>query len=396
MRLNRVLVGDASRRVRLLPRHSVDCVVTSPPYFRLRDYQHRDQIGLEREIDDWVANVQETLRAIWDVLTPTGSVWLNVADSYSRGGDGAQTKSLLLGPERLLLAAQADGWIVRNKIIWAKTNPMPSSVNDRLSNTWEAVYLLVKQPRYTFDLDAIRVPHTSTRSSTSTDRPAWTVPPAWRGPATNPNSGLDKLRREGRVGHPLGKNPGDVWQLSTAAYAGNHHAVFPLSLALRPIAATCPQKRCAGCRTPWAQQPARAIGHAAISAILGPSCRCDLEGEPGLTLDPFLGSGTVAIAAERLGRNWLGIELNPEIAEQARERIQREREAIQQDQRSERKEVKDEPQAPRRTAARPRLAHRTDTRATTTATRIRREPQRLQRRTTPRRLDRRRPRPATD
>lgn len=317
--LNRILVGDAREQLRKLPARFVDCVVTSPPYFRLRNYQHTGQLGLEEHVELWVNDLRAVLAEVGRVLVPTGSVWLNLGDGYSTGREGAPAKSLLLGPERLTLALVRDGWVIRNKIVWAKRNPMPSPVSDRLSSTWEVIYLLVRQRDYFFDLNAIRVPHTSTKAAAKTAR-AWSVPPAWR-VSTSSNSGLDALSAAGRVGHQLGKNPGDVWRLSTASYRGPHHAVFPLALVDRPIKAGCPERRCTRCRQPWRRQTIRKLGHLAVRGQLQATCRCRTAWEPGLVLDPFIGSGTTAIAAEQHGRSWLGIELNPSFARLATARV---------------------------------------------------------------------------
>ena len=322
---NRILVGDARQVLGRMPAGSVDCVVTSPPYFRLRNYQHPGQIGLEEHVDQWAEALRAILAEAQRVLVPTGSLWLNLGESYATGSEGAPAKSLLLAPERVAFALLADGWILRNKVIWAKTNPMPSAVNDRFSCTYEIVYFAVKQSRYFFDLDAIRIPHRSSRTPSRRKRPAWSVPEAWRGPALGENKGLDRLKAAGLPGHPLGKNPGDVWSLATASYAGNHHAVFPLALTLRPIQATCPAKRCSVCRAPWLRKVAHDIGAMAIKGALEPSCNCKAPFEPGVVLDPFMGSGTTAIGAERLGRRWIGVEINVEFAAQARNRIKRER-----------------------------------------------------------------------
>jgi site-specific DNA-methyltransferase (adenine-specific) len=317
--LNRILVGNAQEQLRDLPAAFVDCVITSPPYFQLRNYQHDGQLGLEAHVDGWVSNLRAVLSEVARVLVPTGSVWLNLGDRYATGRDGAAAKSMLLGPERLALALSRDGWVIRNKIIWAKRNPMPSPVSDRLTCTWEVIYLLVRQRDYFFDLDAIRIPHTSAKVSAKISR-AWSVPPAWR-VATGSNSGLDALAATGRVGHPFGKNPGDVWRLSTASYRGPHHAVFPVNLIERPIKAGCPERRCVRCRSPWRRTTTRRLGHLAIRGRLEPSCICTAGYEPGLVLDPFIGSGTTALAAEQQGRNWLGIEINPEFARMATVRI---------------------------------------------------------------------------
>lgn len=225
-------------------------------------------------------------------LKPTGSFYLNVSDSYSRHHRyGAPPKSLLLGPERLLLRLLDQGWIVRNKIVWAKPNPMPNSVRDRLSCTWEPLYLLTRSARYYFDLDAIREPHRTRRKPAPQTRPGKyeEAKPQWAGPLAGSNNGLLRARSEGRSGHPLGKNPGDVWTISTAGYRGAHFATFPTALLTKPILSSCP-----------------------------PS---------GVVLDPFMGAGTVAIEAERLGRDWLGIELNPAYRRQALRRIAAARES---------------------------------------------------------------------
>jgi site-specific DNA-methyltransferase (adenine-specific) len=327
---NQVLIGDARRELAGLPEASVDMVLTSPPYFRLRDYQVSGQLGLEHSVTDWVANLRTVARELARVLTPTGSFWLNVGDSYSlHARQGAKPKSLLFGPERLALALIADGWRVRNKIVWQKANPMPSSVRDRLNCTWEALYVFVPHEHYFFDLDAIRVPH---QSLPLKPRPGVTRPmrrEAWRGPNGDDASGLSAMKAQGRVGHPLGKNPGDVWTVASSNYRGAHHATFPVSLAMRTIAAGCPEARCTACRQPWQRTTIRGLGTAAIRGSLGPSCRCGAPREPGLVLDPFMGAGSTALAAEQLGRDWLGVELNPDFAGLAERRIREAREQKQ-------------------------------------------------------------------
>src|SRR5579859_2029963 len=138
---NTILIGDATTRLRELPNASVDCVITSPPYYQLRNYQAAGQIGLEPSVDGWVRALTPVFAEAARVLKPTGALWLNLGDSFSRHHRyGAAPKSLLLAPERLLLALSQEGWIVRNKVIWSKTNPLPSSVTDRLSLTYEVVY----------------------------------------------------------------------------------------------------------------------------------------------------------------------------------------------------------------------------------------------------------------
>jgi site-specific DNA-methyltransferase (adenine-specific) len=322
-----VIVGDARENLRRLPTASVDCVCTSPPYFRLRDYGATGQLGLEAHVDDWVEELRAVLAEVARVLLPTGSCWLNLGDSYAtHRREGAARKSLLLGPERLALALLKDGWRIRNTVIWAKTNPLPSPAVDRLAATHERLLLLVRGDHYFFDLDAIRQPHRSQPSHRQVTGIATTtaIPLAesWRGPNSNDVGGLQHLKAAGRVGHPLGKNPGDVWALPAGGYRGAHHATFPLSLARRVIQAGCPEARCQGCRRPWRRATLRNLDGTASRGLLTPTCDCNAMSEPGLALDPFFGAGTTALAAEQLQRDWLGIELNPDFASIARERLQ--------------------------------------------------------------------------
>ncbi len=318
---NRILVGDAARMLLSLPDACVDTVTTSPPYHLLRRYDAgTTEISTEDKVDEYMARISEIGDELARVLKPTGSWWLNLGDSYSRGPRfGAPPKSLLLAPKRTLLVLAESGWICRNKVVWAKPNPMPASVADRLTCTWEPLYLLTRQGNYYFDLDAIRVPHRSKRHRRRR-RPAAPRPraaaPSWAGPLAGSNSGLERARAEGRPGHPLGKNPGDVWTVATAGFRGDHPAPFPTGLVERPLRATCPDRVCAICGEPW-RRPRRRDRLASPQ----PSCDCDSASVPGLVLDPFVGSGTTAIVAERIGRHWLGIELSRRYAGLARRRI---------------------------------------------------------------------------
>jgi len=319
---NQLLIGDARTVLRTLPSESVDCVITSPPYFRLRNYQDEHQIGLEERVEDWVRELMLVCRQVKRLLKPTGAFWLNIGDTFSRTeSEGAANKSLLLAPERLAVTLAADGWILRNKVVWAKSNPMPTSVRDRLSCTHEVIYFLVRGKRYYFDLDAIRVPHLGRELRPVKATTAWSVPDAWRGPSSGRHNGLVDLKRQGLAGHPLGKNPGDVWPLATAGYRGQHHAVFPERLVEKPLLATCPEKVCSRCGTPWTRTTAMKLGAAAVTSALAPQCECRADSQPGLVLDPFMGSGTVAAVAARLGRRWLGVELNPAFADLVTQRL---------------------------------------------------------------------------
>lgn len=296
-----LLLGDALTTLRTLPTASVDCIVTSPPYYGLRDYGTPGQYGLEASPAEYV----ETMRALFAearrVLADDGTLWLNLGDSYASGGRttydtrGGNTrangyaaqrapselpgKNLLGIPWRTAFALQDDGWILRNEIIWHKTNAMPESIKDRLSTRHEHLFLFAKASRYSFDLDAIREPHTmrpQRRPRGHKERQKLGVLPA----QTWSTSERDE---PGVDGHPLGRNPGDVWSIPTRPYTAAHFAVFPIDLPIRCIKA--------GCRP------------------------------GGTVLDPFSGSGTTGAAARQLGRKYIGIDLNPAYHDLARDRF---------------------------------------------------------------------------
>jgi DNA modification methylase len=323
-----VLVGDVRARLSELPEASVDCVITSPPYFQLRDYGAKAQIGMEPHIDGWVDELRLAMRGVARVLKPTGSVWLNVGDSYSdRVRYGAPPKSLLLGPERLALGLMADGWTVRNRVAWTKPNTMPTSVRDRLASKWEFVYFLTRSRRYHFDLDAIRVPHRSAgrtghRTTATTQAASSGRRPEWAGPLAGSNGGLARMKARGLVGHPLGKNPADVWSIATSNFRGQHFATFPTALVVRPLLACCPERVCRACGAPWHRPPTRVRRADGQRRSLRPGCGCRGGWQPGVVLDPFFGAGTVGLVAEQHGRDWLGIELNPRFARLATRRIE--------------------------------------------------------------------------
>jgi site-specific DNA-methyltransferase (adenine-specific) len=325
---NEILIGDVRTRLAELPDAAVDCVITSPPYWALRDYGHDGQIGAEADVEAWAAEIAAVCDELKRVLTPTGALWLNLGDSYSRHPkNGANRKSLLLGPQRVAMRLLRSGWLLRNQVVWAKTNPMPSSITDRLSTTHEFVYFLTQQPTYHFDLDAIRESTTATtRAARAVSRvhypPREAVPSLGGGssPRVDLNQGLAGLKAAGRESHPLGKNPGDVWPMATASYREAHFATFPIGLVRRPLLATCPERVCTQCGTPWRRAMQVISGRKLATGPLRAACGHP-DWRPGLVLDPFLGSGTVAIAAETYGRDWLGIELNPDYAALARARI---------------------------------------------------------------------------
>lgn len=252
--------GDSLDVARTLPNGSVDCIVTSPPYYGLRDYGNEGQYGLEETPAAYV----ETMRALFSelrrVLAEDGTLWLNLGDSYGKG------KQLMGIPWRTAMALQDDGWVLRNSIIWAKTNGMPTSVQDRMSSRHENIFMFSKSTDYWFDLDPIRQPH----AEASIKRYA-----AGLNKQTHPSAvRLSSNANEIAKGHvPVhGVNPGDVWTINTDPFPGAHFAVFPREIPRRAIVSGC---------------------------------------KPGGTvLDPFSGSGTTGLVAQNNGRKYVGIDIS--------------------------------------------------------------------------------------
>lgn len=265
--------GDALMVARTLADDVVDCIVTSPPYFGLRDYGIDGQYGLEASPAEYV----ETMRALFSelrrVLADDGTLWLNIGDSYAGGlhrcDYGLPQKSLMLIPWRVAQALQDEGWILRNAVVWNKSNAMPEKVYDRLSNKYEPIFMFSKSRSYWFDLDPIRKIPTTSGGKTWEQRKAGgelPVPHGLQGAAARGVGGFKA--------HEAGANPGDVWDIPTQSFKAAHFAVFPTQLAQRCIMVGC---------------------------------------KPGGTvLDPFSGSGTTGLAAQRLGRKYIGIDLNVE------------------------------------------------------------------------------------
>jgi DNA modification methylase len=319
---NVILSGDARRVLPGLLPESVDCCITSPPYAnRLRDYGVAGQLGRETSIAEYVANLRAALRLVRPVLKDSGSLWLNLGDAYSKHlRQGAPRGGLLLAPQRIALALAADGWIVRNVCVWHKPNPLPQSARDRLSPTYEVVLLATKTRRYFFDLDAIRIPHRSAGGAR--------VASSERGRRyQGNNTGLGRLKAAGRVGHAHGKNPGDLWTVPTAIDRLGHQATFPAALIEPMILATCPERICVQCDRAWIR-PTRIRSHRTteemrhVRAVGELSrCECFAPTRPGVVLDPFIGTGTTALVAGRLRRDWLGIELNRRFAALAERRL---------------------------------------------------------------------------
>jgi DNA modification methylase len=350
----------------------VQCVVTSPPYYGLRDYGVAGQIGLEATPEEWVAELVAVFREVRRVLRDDGALWLNVGDCYGSGTRatrdvsrstkhgywnnpnisrrvGSPAKQLLGMPWRLALALQADGWWVRSDIIWAKPNPMPESVTDRPTAAHEHVFLLTKSARYFYDADAVREEVTGNAHPRGNGvTPKSTVP----GLGIKANSSFHAAVAE----LVDSRNLRNVWTLATEPYAEAHFATFPTALAERCIKAGTSERGCCGaCGAPWVRQTERvATGRtqkmadgwdtgdsahgtrhrngreagergipvtANVTTGWMPSCRCNTPAVPCAVLDPFAGAGTTLLVADRLQRDAVGIELSGAYVEMARRRI---------------------------------------------------------------------------
>lgn len=377
-----ILNGDVIACLRSLPDACVQCVVTSPPYWGLRDYGVEGQIGLEPTPGEYVEKMIEVFREVKRVLRDDGVLWLNLGDSYvganntdkggnanfgSQGGvttasrckgdwQGLPQKNLVGIPWRVAFALQADGWYLRSDIIWSKPNPMPESVTDRPTKSHEYVFLLTKSSRYFYDADAIREPYAE-----STFKRAKSVNNAAarkdNGTAIN-QRGLtaeQQTKAYSKVTETGGRNKRSVWHIATQSFSEAHFATFPEALVEPCIkAGTSARGACPECGAPWRRvvehvkgehDPAASddqrrrcagrISGGTSSTTIGskrqgynktlgwaPSCTCGCEETvPCIVLDPFGGSGTVAKVARDLGRSSILIEINPEYVQIAKKRL---------------------------------------------------------------------------
>ena len=421
---HKIICGHVLDVLKTLPDESVDTIVTSPPYWGLRDYgeetntiwggdpdcEHEwishsgkklrgtndgnwkesipsahlsggafckkcgawyGQLGLEPTLDMYIEHLLEIMRELKRVLRKTGVIFWNHGDCYGShsigkgnvGGiegkrrqedskyasnisgqslnklNSVKDKCMALQNFRFIIRCVDElGLILRNVIIWHKPNHMPSSVKDRFTSAYEPIFMLVKSKKYWFDLDAVRVPQK---------------------PESLAMAGKQRGRKEGYPGnwatfpkeqkpHPLGKNPGDVWAIPTQPFPEAHFAVYPEKLVEPMIKAACPQEICKKCGKPRERIVAKKyiqferptqrkyiqmVEHSSTSILKTRAlpltyiegwtdCGCNAGWESGVVLDPFLGSGTTALVALKLGRRFVGIEINREYCEMALRRIE--------------------------------------------------------------------------
>lgn len=376
-----ILTGDCRDVLPTLPDKAFHTCVTSPPYFGLRDYGVGGQMGLEPTPDEFVAELVKVFREVWRVLRDDGTVWLNLGDSYA-GSWGAQgrketpatmsrdqianhpkrashtgtirqaglkPKDLIGIPWRVAFALQADGWYLRQDIIWHKPNPMPESVRDRCTKAHEYLFLLSKQPKYYFDHEAMKengvCPAGTKGAKGSAARAAQT--------------GVNARPPEYKIYNGK-RNRRSVWTITTKPFKEAHFATFPPDLIEPCILAGCPAQCCGKCGAPYMRQTEKVDtgrkqkmadgwdtgsgGHgtihrdgrekgetgvpimATVTTGFKPACDCGADPMPGEVLDPFGGAGTTGLVARRLGRDATLIELNPEYADLAENRIEKDAE----------------------------------------------------------------------
>mgnify|MGYP004718016555 FL=1 len=308
METDRILCGDALEMLRTLPDNSVHCCVTSPPYYALRDYGVDGQIGREDTPAQYVARLTDVFSEVRRVLRPSGTLWLNIADTYAGKGnqgdsvdpkypngrtgqtvainrrvEGCKAKDMIGIPWMLAFALRDSGWYLRSDIIWMKANPMPESCKDRPSRCYEHVFLLTKSRSYYYDAAAIAEPvaeSTPMRMRRKFGKNKYSA-----GIPGQAHQHLNDYRPNGYAEEdiPLLRNKRDVWQINSVPYKGAHFAAYPPKLVETCLLAGCPQD--------------------------------------GIVLDPFLGSGTTAAVAKQMGRHYIGIELNPDYCALAEQRI---------------------------------------------------------------------------
>lgn len=371
-----IYTGDALDVLKTLDANSVQCCVTSPPYWGLRDYGIAGQLGMEKTPGEYVEHLVAIFREVWRVLRGDGALWLNLGDSYANPGNkrngegesfrdmsggmsgrfmgtynnhkttgqrrvtgecpGLKPKDLCGIPWRVAFALQQDGWWLRSDIIWAKPNPMPESVTDRPTKAHEYLFLLTKSARYYYDAEAVKE--------------------ASNGPGRIPggNHKVDATRndanRDMTIPVASNRNLRTVWTIATAPFPGAHFATFPPALVEPCVKAGTSEKgRCPVCGAPWRRvvehtnkPDASAKGSrfdkgktavngmgrvqegerfVKVSTGWQSGCTCGGEPVPCIVLDPFGGAGTVGLVADRLQRDAVLIELNPEYCRMAADRI---------------------------------------------------------------------------
>jgi site-specific DNA-methyltransferase (cytosine-N4-specific) len=300
--LNKIYNEPCLETVKRMPDNYLDCVITSPPYWQLRDYGYPEQWGLEPTFDEYLSHLWELMDEIYRALKPNGTCWVNLGDTYgtqSGGLKGKKTfdpknwkatlnvieqpksinKCLLLIPHRFAIGCIDRGWIIRNDIVWAKRNGMPEAVTDRFSKKHEYFFFMVKSEKYYFDLDAVRSKHIHANDKRNDGERH-----IYKEGAKSLNNDMSAINAVSF--NPLGKNPGsvsDFWDIPTKPSSSEHYAAYNDKLINKPILAGCP--------------------------------------EGGIIYDPFMGTGSTAESALRANRKFIGSEMSEKYIAIANKRL---------------------------------------------------------------------------
>lgn len=319
--LNTIYQGDALEVLQTFPNSIVDCCITSPPYWALRDYRIEGQIGQEEDFNEYILKLRAIFREVKRILKHMGTCWIVIGDTYYtksgswfvgqqrygskesvekygldkmnrlRGGKLLPQKSLVCIPDRLRLGLIEDGWIVRNKIVWWKEKRYPYSGHDRFTVDQEDIIVAEE------DINEMEMDYDELIVITKNRKYFF-------------NMLYQPFKYDNYGDNPEGKHLGTVWQTNVRGDYVDHIATFPIELVDRMMTAGCPETVCSACSRPF--------------------CKCPLDTprKPGVVLDPFIGSGTVGVVAVQKGIDFIGIELNPEYVETSNKKIARERERL--------------------------------------------------------------------
>ena len=310
---NKIICGDALETLKNFPDESINCSITSPPYYGLRDYHKKEQIGREKTVEEYLDRLINVFREVRRVLKKDGTCFIVIGDSYAgtsskkeqrdpkypkgRNGQnpsitqkvlGYKSKDLMGIPWRLAFALREDGWYLRSDIIWHKENAMPEACKDRPTRSYEHIFLLSKSPRYYYDYDSLAEP------MKEVSKKRYVRGRSKENKYLNENSGakIQKINEARGYGQykgdniPQFRNKRDIWTINTTSFRGNHYAAFPPKLAEICMIAGCPKG--------------------------------------GIILDPFIGSGTVGLVSLLHNRKYIGIELNEEYVNLTKKRIETE------------------------------------------------------------------------
>ena len=271
--------GDAIEVARTMPDALVDTIVTSPPYYKQRDYGSDLQIGQEQSIDEYLHRMKDLFAELRRVVKPSGSLWMVIGDKYIKG----ELQGL---PWRVAFALKDSGWILRSDCIWHKPNAMPSAVKNRPTTDHEYIFFFSNSKDYFYDADAIREPHVTFSEKSKMKGGRTHFGKRDSTPEAGKNGGDNNLHdgRWDQAFHPKGRNKRTVWSISLSKFREAHFAVYPETLVKTCISASCPTD--------------------------------------GVVLDPFSGAGTTALVAARTKRHFVGIDCNPEFCEMAKRRLE--------------------------------------------------------------------------